>query len=55
MIDPKLPVRTLADLIALAKSKPGTLNYGSSGPGGLSHLSGELFRSLAGLKMTHVP
>ena len=55
VVDPKLPVKNLADLIALAKAKPGTLNYGSSGLGGLSHLSGELFCSLAGLKMTHVP
>jgi tripartite-type tricarboxylate transporter receptor subunit TctC len=55
VVNPKLPVKNLAELIALAKAKPGTLNYGSSGPGGLSHLSGELFCSLAKIKMTHVP
>ena len=55
VVNPKLPVKSLAELIALAKAKPGTLNYGSSGPGGLSHLSGELFCSLARIKMTHVP
>jgi tripartite-type tricarboxylate transporter receptor subunit TctC len=55
VVDPKLPVKNLAELIALARAKPGTLNYGSSGPGGLSHLSGELFCSLAKIKMTHVP
>jgi tripartite-type tricarboxylate transporter receptor subunit TctC len=55
VVNPKLPVKTLAELIALAKAKPGVLNFGSSGPGGLSHFSGELFCSMAGIKMTHVP
>jgi tripartite-type tricarboxylate transporter receptor subunit TctC len=55
VVNPKLPVKNLAELIAMAKAKPGVLNYGSSGPGGLSHLSGELFCSMAGIKMTHVP
>ena len=55
VVKPGLPVKNLAELIALAKAKPGSLNYGSSGPGGLSHLSGELFCSLANIKMTHVP
>jgi tripartite-type tricarboxylate transporter receptor subunit TctC len=55
VVNPKLPVKNLADLIALARARPGTLNYGSSGPGGLSHLSGELFCALARIKMTHVP
>jgi tripartite-type tricarboxylate transporter receptor subunit TctC len=55
VVNPKLPVKNLADLIALAKAKPGSLNYGSSGPGGLSHLSGALFCSMAKIEMTHVP
>jgi len=55
VVNPKLPAKNLAELIAMAKAKPGTLNYGSSGPGGLSHLAGELFCMLAGIKMTHVP
>ncbi len=55
VVKPSLPVKNVAELIALAKAQPGTLNFGSSGPGGLSHLSGELFCSLAGIKMTHVP
>jgi tripartite-type tricarboxylate transporter receptor subunit TctC len=55
VVNPKLPVKSVADLIALAKAKPDTLNYGSSGIGGLSHLSGALFSSLAHIKITHVP
>jgi tripartite-type tricarboxylate transporter receptor subunit TctC len=49
------PVRTVADLIALAKQKPNGLNYGSGGPGSMHHLSTELLQSLAGIQMTHVP
>ena len=55
VVNPDLPVKNLMDLIALAKAKPNSMNFGSSGPGGLSHLSGELFASLAKIKMTHVP
>ena len=55
VVNPKLPVKTLADLIALAKAKPDMLNFGSSGTGGLSHLSGELFALLAKIKITHIP
>ena len=50
-----LPVRTPLDLIALARARPGELNYGSPGSGGLPHLSAELFASMAGIKLTHVP
>jgi tripartite-type tricarboxylate transporter receptor subunit TctC len=49
------PVKTLADLIKLAKEKPNTLNYGSGGPGSMHHLSTELLLSLTGTRMTHVP
>ncbi len=49
------PVKTIADLIALAKSKPNGLNYGSGGPGSMHHLSTELLQSMAGIEMTHVP
>ena len=52
---PSLPVRTLADLIALAREKPGTITYGSSGPGSAGHLAGELFNSMAQVKLVHVP
>ena len=53
--NPKLPVNSIADLIRLARDKPGTLTYGSSGTGAASHLSAELFQSLAGVKLLHVP
>jgi tripartite-type tricarboxylate transporter receptor subunit TctC len=49
------PVKTVADLIALAKAKPNGLNYGSGGPGSMHHLSTELLQSLAGIEMTHIP
>jgi len=52
---PTVPVRSVTDLIALAKSRPGRLTYASSGTGGPAHLSGELFSSMAGVKMIHVP
>lgn len=55
IINPSLPARNVKDLIALAKTKPGAFNYGSSGTGGLSHLSGALFGALAGIELTHVP
>ena len=49
------PVKSVADLIALAKAKPGELNYGSAGPGTMHHLSTELMLSLTGTRMQHVP
>ena len=49
------PVKSVAELIALAKAKPNGLNYGSGGPGSMHHLSTELLQSLAGIQMTHVP
>jgi tripartite-type tricarboxylate transporter receptor subunit TctC len=55
VVNPQLPVKSVAELIALAKAKPDSINYGSSGIGGFSHLSGALFASMAGVKMTHVP
>lgn len=50
-----VPVKSVADLIALAKQKPGAINFGSSGPGTSSHLAGELFKAAAGIDLTHVP
>ncbi len=50
-----LPVQTTRELIALARARPGELNYGSPGSGGLPHLSAELFASMAGIKLTHIP
>ncbi len=52
---PAVPVKSVKELIALAKAKPGQLNYASAGSGSFSHLSGELFRSLAGVDVVHVP
>jgi tripartite-type tricarboxylate transporter receptor subunit TctC len=49
------PVKSVAELIALAKAKPGELNYGSAGPGTMHHLSTELMLSLTGARMQHVP
>jgi tripartite-type tricarboxylate transporter receptor subunit TctC len=53
--NPKMPAKSVEELIALARSNPGKLTYGSSGIGGTSHLSGALFCSLADIQMTHVP
>lgn len=55
VVHPSVPVKTVKDLVALAKAKPGQLNYGSSGVGGFGHISGELFTLMTGTKMTHIP
>ncbi|MFA5914600.1 MAG: tripartite tricarboxylate transporter substrate binding protein [Burkholderiales bacterium] len=51
----KLPVKNVAELIALAKSKPGEINYSSGGNGSPQHMAMEIFESMAGIKLTHVP
>ena len=55
VVHPSVPARSVKDLIALAKARPGQLNFASSGPGDTNHLSGELFQIDAGISMTHVP
>jgi tripartite-type tricarboxylate transporter receptor subunit TctC len=55
VVNPSLPVKTVKDLIALAKAKPKLLNFGSSGNGGLPHLSMALFEQMAGVSLVHVP
>ena len=55
VVQPSLPVKTVKDLIALAKSKPGTLNFPSAGVGSSSHLAGEMLKTMAGIDMVHVP
>jgi tripartite-type tricarboxylate transporter receptor subunit TctC len=55
VVNPALPVNTVAELIAYAKANPGKLNFASSGNGTSIHLSGELFKVMAGVQMTHVP
>ena len=54
-VHPSLPVKTVKDLIALAKSKPGQIAFSSSGQSGIPHLAGELFKMQAGVDMLHVP
>jgi tripartite-type tricarboxylate transporter receptor subunit TctC len=54
-VNPQVPARTLAELIALARARPGTLAFGSSGTGTTPHLAGELFATMAGVKLVHVP
>jgi tripartite-type tricarboxylate transporter receptor subunit TctC len=55
MVHPSLPVKNVQELIALAKAKPGTLNFGSSGIGSTNHLAGELLKSMTGIDIVHVP
>lgn len=55
VVNPKLGVKTVQEFVALAKSKPGALNYGTTGIGGANHLLTELFDSKAGITMTHIP
>lgn len=52
---PSVPVKTVKDVIALARRQPGQLTYGSSGPGGAPHLGGELLNKLAGIELAHIP
>jgi tripartite-type tricarboxylate transporter receptor subunit TctC len=54
-VHPSLGVGTVADLVQLAKARPGQLNFGSGGNGSTSHLAGEMFNVLAGVKTVHVP
>jgi len=54
VVHPAVPLKSVAELVAHAKAKPGVLNYASSGTGGIAHLSGELFDLLAGTRMTHI-
>jgi len=55
VVHPSLPVKNVGELIALAKSRPGRINYASSGNGTPYHMAGELFKHMAGVDMTHVP
>lgn len=52
---PSVPAKNLGELLALARAKPGTLNYGSSGPGSNYHMAGELLKNLTGIDIVHVP
>jgi tripartite-type tricarboxylate transporter receptor subunit TctC len=55
VVNASLPVKNVKELIALAKTKPGQINYSSSGIGGAPHLAGELFNEMAGVKLMHIP
>jgi tripartite-type tricarboxylate transporter receptor subunit TctC len=55
VVNPSLPVHTVAELIELAKEEPGRLSFGSAGPGTPHHLYAELFKSMTGIEMSHVP
>jgi tripartite-type tricarboxylate transporter receptor subunit TctC len=55
VVGPAVPSRTLAEFIALAKQKPGSLNYGSAGTGTSPHMSMELFKNMAGVDLVHIP
>ena len=55
VVNPQVPANSVTELIALARAKPGQLNYASSGSGAAAHLSGELFRTMTGVDMVHVP
>src|SRR3954470_9411053 len=55
VIHPSVPANNLKEFIALAKAKPGTLNYASSGPGTPYHMAGELFKAMAGVDLVHIP
>jgi tripartite-type tricarboxylate transporter receptor subunit TctC len=55
VVHPSVPASTVAEFIALAKARPGTLNYASSGPGTPYHMAGELFKAMAGVDVVHVP
>jgi tripartite-type tricarboxylate transporter receptor subunit TctC len=55
VVNPAFPAKTLKDLIALAKASPGKIVYGSAGFGNLTHLAGEMFQVMAGVKLNHVP
>jgi len=55
VVHPSLPVRSIKELISLAKAQPGRLNFGSGGPGNSTHLAGEYFKSLANVNIVHVP
>ena len=55
VVNPSVPAKNLKELLALAKAKPGTLNFGSSGPGSNYHMAAELLKNLTGIDIVHVP
>lgn len=50
-----MPVKSVQEFVALAKARPGQINYGSTGSGSATHLAGEMFKTMAGVDLIHVP
>lgn len=55
VVNPSFPPKTVQEFVAMAKAKPGEINFGSAGPGSSTHMTGELFQLMAGVKLTHIP
>lgn len=55
VVHPSVPAGSVAELVSLAKARPGTINFSSGGTGGITHLAGELFKSMTGVNIVHVP
>ena len=55
LVNPSVPAKSVAELVALSKAKPNSIRFGSGGTGGITHLMGELFKSMSGADITHVP
>ena len=55
LVHPTVPTKSIAEFVSYARQNPGKLNFGSAGTGGVGHLSGEMFKHMAGIEMTHVP
>ena len=55
VVNPAFPAKTVQDFVAMAKAKPGEINFGSAGSGSSTHMTGELFQLVAGVKLTHIP
>jgi tripartite-type tricarboxylate transporter receptor subunit TctC len=55
VVHPSVPVKSVAELVAYAKANPDKLNFGSGGPGSTPHLAGEMFKMMAGIRITHIP
>src|SRR4029077_19300317 len=55
VVHPSVPAKSIKELVALARARPGALNFASTGTGGITHLASEYFRLTAGIRITHIP
>ncbi len=55
VVNPAFPAKSVQEFLAMAKAKPGDINFGSAGPGSSTHMTGELFQLMSGVKLTHIP